>query len=73
MNALVEKERNHWRKKMAFELFQLQPIHIYVGLAIFGLFSGIGGSVGQLVTKLWIEPHILKIHKKIDKIKKKVR
>lgn len=58
---------------MALELFQLQPIHIYIGLAVFGLFSGIGGSVGQLITKLWIEPHILRIHKKIGKIKQKVR
>ena len=58
---------------MALELLQLQPIHIYIGLAIFGLFSGIGGSVGQIITKLWIEPHIKKLHKHIKKIKRKVK
>jgi hypothetical protein len=55
---------------MAIDLFQLQPIYIYTGLAVVGLFSGIGSSVGQTISRLWIEPHINKIHNKIKGIKK---
>jgi hypothetical protein len=48
-------------------LFQLQPIHIYIGLSLVGFFSGIGASVGQTVSKLYFEPWLHRLHKKIKK------
>jgi len=56
---------------MALDLLQLQPFYIYLGLAVVGLFSGIGSSVGQTITKLWIEPYISRIHKGINDWKMK--
>jgi hypothetical protein len=55
------------------DLFQLQPIHIYVGLAIVGFFSGIGASVGQTVSKLYIEPWIKRVHKVHKRIGKRLK
>lgn len=59
---------------MAIEtLFQLQPIHIYIGLSLVGFFSGIGSSVGNTVSKLYIEPWFHKVHKLHKRIKKNLK
>lgn len=50
-------------------MLNLQPTDIYIGLAIVGIFSGIGSSFGQYlfqeIIKPRIHPHIKKMNKKI--------
>jgi len=54
------------------EFFQLEPIHVYIGAAIFGLSTGLGASIGQTISKIWIEPYIKRMHKHIIKNGKKI-
>lgn len=51
------------------KMLTLQPTDIYLGLAIIGIFSGIGNAAGQYVFNEIIKPRIHKHIKKINKIK----
>jgi hypothetical protein len=49
-------------------IIELQPISVLIGLAITGLFTGIGVAIGGVIVKVWIEPRVAKwqeSHKKI--------
>lgn len=47
-------------------MITLQPTDIYLGLAIVGIFSGLGNAIGQYVFNEIIKP---KLHPHIEKIK----
>lgn len=50
-------------------IIELQPISVLIGLAITGLFTGIGVAIGGVIVKVWIEPRVAKwqdLHKKIS-------
>jgi hypothetical protein len=47
----------------------VEPMNIYLGAMILGLFTGIGLALGTVIVKIWIEPRITKwqeLHKKIS-------
>jgi len=44
---------------------EIQPLTIYVGLAIVGIFSGIGNAIGQYVFTEYLKKHLF------DRLRKK--
>ena len=49
---------------------QLETWQVYIGLAIVGIFSGLGNAAGQYVFNDWIKKHILhKIENKVSEVK----
>ena len=50
-------------------LENISKIDVYLGIAITSLFVGIGSSIGQTISKLWVEPAIRKVHKGIRRKK----
>ena len=55
-------------------IVEVQPISVLMGLAVTGLFTGIGVAIGGVIVKVWLEPRITKwqnLHSKIsEQIKK---
>jgi hypothetical protein len=45
----------------------------YLLLMIVGTCSGIGGAIGQVIVKLWLEPHLTKIHQHSLKVKEIIK
>ena len=42
-------------------LFDFQPINIYIGLAIIGTFSGLGNALGQYFFQKYMKRHLDKL------------
>jgi len=50
----------------------IQPTSVYIGLAITGIFTGLGVAVGGSINKLWLEPKLKRFMKKSN-LKKVLR
>ena len=46
----------------------VQPLGVLLGVAIAGIFSGIGLALGSLIITYWIEPRIKKWRRKHKKV-----
>lgn len=49
---------------------ELQPFNIYIGLAIVGIFTGLGNALGQYIVNKHIIKKIEAIKKRFTKMKK---